>query len=55
MKPMMTMNDYRGPFTLREGPLVAKADHSQFAIGFIGGYGDGGAKLHRRHFGGLVK
>jgi hypothetical protein len=52
---MMTMNDYRGPLTLREGPLVAKACDSQFAIGFIGGYGNGGAKLHRRHFGGLVK
>jgi hypothetical protein len=38
---MMTMNDYRGPFTPREGPLVAKAYDSQFAIGLIGVYGDG--------------
>jgi hypothetical protein len=35
--------------------LVAMAYDQRFAIGFIGSSGEGGAKLHRRHFGELVE
>ncbi len=35
--------------------LVAMAYDERFAIGFIGSSGEGGAKLHRRHFGELVE
>ncbi len=35
--------------------LVAMANDPRFAIGFIGSSGEGGAKLHRRHFGELVE
>ncbi len=35
--------------------LVAMAYDRRFAIGFIGSSGEGGAKLHRRHFGELVE
>ena len=35
--------------------LVAMAYDPRFAIGFIGSSGEGGAKLHRRHFGELVE
>ena len=35
--------------------LVAMAYDQRFAIGFIGSSGEGGAKLHRRHFGEQVE
>jgi hypothetical protein len=35
--------------------IVAMAYDERFAIGFIGSSGEGGAKLHRRHFGELVE
>jgi hypothetical protein len=35
--------------------LVAMAYDPRFAVGFIGSSGEGGAKLHRRHFGELVE
>lgn len=35
--------------------LVTMAYDRRFAIGFIGSSGEGGAKLHRRHFGELVE
>jgi hypothetical protein len=35
--------------------LVTMAYDDRFAIGFIGSSGEGGAKLHRRHFGELVE
>jgi hypothetical protein len=35
--------------------LVAMAYEPRFAIGFIGSSGEGGAKLHRRHFGEQVE
>jgi hypothetical protein len=35
--------------------LVAMAYDERFAIGFIGSSGEGGAKLHRRHFGEQVE
>jgi hypothetical protein len=35
--------------------LVAMAYDERFAIGFIGSFGEGGAKLHRRNFGELVE
>ncbi len=35
--------------------LVTMAYDPRFAIGFIGSSGEGGAKLHRRHFGELVE
>lgn len=35
--------------------LVTMAYDQRFAIGFIGSSGEGGAKLHRRHFGELVE
>jgi hypothetical protein len=35
--------------------LVAMAYDQRFAVGFIGSSGEGGAKLHRRHWGELVE
>jgi hypothetical protein len=35
--------------------LVTMAYDPRFAVGFIGSSGEGGAKLHRRHFGELVE